>query len=109
MRRGVAIGLAAVLLAGCGGSNGAPQDATLHVTPPSALVDVPAKIDVAGLKGGDRVVVTGTATDVRGATWTGTASARADRRGDARLAAACCWRSCTRAGPGRSPTSTRAE
>ena len=85
MRRGVAIGLGAVLLAGCGGSNVPPQDATLHVTPPSALVDVPAEIDVAGLKGGDRVVVTGTATDVRGATWTGTESARADGRGDARL------------------------
>ena len=85
MRRGVAIGLGAVLLAGCGGSNGPPQDATLHATPPSALLDVPARIDVAGLKGGDRVVVTGTATDVRGATWTGTESARADGRGDARL------------------------
>jgi dienelactone hydrolase len=85
MRRGVAIALAGVLIAGCGGSHKAPPDATLHVTPASALIDAPANIDVAGLKGGDRVVVTATATDVRGVAWTGSESARADGRGDARL------------------------
>lgn len=85
MRKGVAIGLGAVLLVGCGGSNGPPQGATLHVTPSTALVDAPARIDVDGLGAGDRVVVSATATDVEGATWTGSESARADERGDARL------------------------
>ena len=85
MRRGFAIGVAAVLLAGCGGSHGQAQEATLHVAPARALVDAPAKVDVAGLKPGDRVVVTATATDVRGTSWAGSESARADGRGDARL------------------------
>jgi dienelactone hydrolase len=85
MRSGLAIGLAAALLAGCGAAHVPSEHATLHVTPPKALIDAPARIDVDGLKAGDRVVVTGTATDVDGAAWTGAESARADRRGDARL------------------------
>ena len=85
MRKAVAIALAAVLLAGCGGSHGAPSNAALRVTPQRALVDAPTKAEVDGLQAGDRVVLTAIATDVHGATWTGAESARADGRGDARL------------------------
>jgi dienelactone hydrolase len=75
-----------LLCAGCGGSSEQPRHVRLNVSPRSALIDAPVSVTLTGLSAGDRVRVSAAAPDYRGQPYAAAVSARADGRGDARVA-----------------------
>ncbi len=71
-------------LAGCGGAD--PVNATMTVTPGTALADVPVRVSIKGLRPGSTVTVTSRATGSTGVRWTGRARFTVPSDGEVSLA-----------------------
>ena len=83
---GIAVA-AALALAGCtgGGSDEAPDSVTITASPGTALMDVPERVSVTGLRPGSTVTVSAEATDRDGVRWSSRVDLGADANGTASL------------------------
>ncbi len=87
LRLTAAVVIAVGPLAGCsgGGSDGPPGPVAIVATPRTALMDVPVRMAVTGLRPGSTVTVSAEATDGYGVRWSSQADIRADAGGTASL------------------------
>ena len=81
-----ALALVAPAVAGCGGGAHAPGHVTMTVHAASGLADAPVRIDVRGLRGGERATLDAAWADAGGAVWASRTPVRADGDGAVRLA-----------------------
>lgn len=81
----LAIVLVAAGLAACTGGDEAAVDASMSVSPSTALLDAPVIASVGGLPAGARTTVTATATDAGGTEWSASADFQATSAGTVSL------------------------